>query len=92
MSAKERAVKFDLPFLISLEDIIIPPLCPVLGSPLKIAKGYAQPNSPSLDRIKPELGYVPGNIIVMSHRANRIKGDASLQELEQVISFLKEYP
>jgi hypothetical protein len=37
--------------------------------------------SPSLDRIKPELGYVPGNIQVISARANVMKNDATPEEL-----------
>ena len=31
--------------------------------------------SPTLDRLIPELGYVPGNIAVISMKANRIKSD-----------------
>ncbi|WP_145960516.1 hypothetical protein [Novosphingobium meiothermophilum] len=44
-------------------------------------------NSPSLDRIEPELGYVPGNTIVISNRANRLKSDATIDELRAIASF-----
>lgn len=44
-------------------------------------------HSPSLDRIRGDLGYVPGNIIVISNRANRIKSDASIRELRDIASF-----
>jgi hypothetical protein len=37
--------------------------------------------SPSLDRIIPDRGYVPGNVRVVSDRANRLKGKRSLSEL-----------
>lgn len=37
--------------------------------------------SPSLDRISPELGYVPGNVRVISDKANRLKGSRNLTEL-----------
>ena len=35
---------------------------------------------PSIDRIDNTKGYVPGNVIVMSHRANKLKGDATKEE------------
>jgi hypothetical protein len=43
--------------------------------------------SPELDRIVPSLGYVKGNVLVVSRRANRIKTDATVEELQQVASF-----
>ncbi len=88
-SARKRAVKYGLPFDLELMDIKIPVYCPALGIPL-IAGGNAHAptdNSPSLDRIKPELGYVKGNVIVVSLRANRIKTDASLEEILKVYKF-----
>lgn len=44
-------------------------------------------NSPTLDKIEPALGYVPGNIIVISGRANRLKADATIDELRAIASF-----
>lgn len=44
-------------------------------------------NSPSLDRIEPDLGYVAGNAIVISNRANRLKSDATIDELRAIASF-----
>jgi hypothetical protein len=38
--------------------------------------------SPSLDRVDPRKGYVPGNVRVISDRANRLKGDRSLSEIQ----------
>ena len=43
----------------------------------------------SLDRLIPERGYVPGNVTWMCVRCNRIKNDASLEELEMVVNHLK---
>ena len=40
--------------------------------------------SPSLDRIVPDRGYVPGNVRVVSDRANRLKGDRNLEELRRL--------
>ena len=45
--------------------------------------------SPSLDRIDPNKGYVPGNIIVICHRANCIKADATAKEIEDVANWLQ---
>jgi len=55
--------------------VVVPEFCPVLGIkivPGRQGKGKAtEDNSPSLDKFIPEKGYVPGNIAVISWRANR---------------------
>ena len=91
-NAKARATRAGVPFEISAPDIIIPSHCPVLGVELyrTLGRKGGGPNSPSLDRIKPELGYVPGNIIVISNRANRIKSDAAPHELRAVADFYED--
>lgn len=82
--AKLRARKFDLPFEITEADIEIPATCPVLGIPVASCAGKPGPGSPTVDRIEPAKGYVPGNIQVISHRANVLKHDASLEELTKL--------
>ena len=86
LAARSRAKRHSVPFSITEADIVIPSHCPILGIPLVTASGKrgSTPNSPSIDRIRPELGYVPGNVQVISHRANAIKNDATLAELERV--------
>src|SRR4029077_8826777 len=60
--AKSRAKKRGLPFDLELSDLLAPPAhFPVLGLKLSFANGRQQPNSPSLDRLIPERGYVRGN-------------------------------
>lgn len=88
-NARIRARKAGVPFTITTDDIHVPTNCPVLGIPLfkRTGKRGGGENSPSLDRIRPELGYVPGNIIVISNRANRLKSDASVKELRDIASF-----
>lgn len=83
-AAKTRATKAGLEFTLSLDDIKIPEKCPYLGIPLMPGSASVSPNSPSLDRIDPQLGYTPGNTIVCSHRANGIKRDASSEELLKI--------
>jgi|SRR5579859_1436557 len=84
-SAKKRAAKKKIRFTIALKDIIIPKICPLLGIPLSLGTRLRHRNSPSLDRIKPELGYTKGNIQVISWRANQIKNDSTLTELETIV-------
>lgn len=97
ISARFRAKKFDIPFDIEWTDIPnIPDTCPVLGIHLGGAKrrGFC-PTSPSLDKIRPSKGYVKGNIRVISHRANQIKSDGTLDELILIgedAKMLKERP
>ena len=56
-----------------------------LHIPLKnTSKGKPSEGSPSLDRIIPEKGYVKGNVIIVSHKANTIKSDASPKEIWRV--------
>ena len=88
-AARHRAKVHNLPCTITLSDIKIPEVCPILGIPLQIGLGTQSDFSPSLDRLIPELGYVLGNIYVISYRANRIKNDASLAELEAVVRYLR---
>ncbi|WP_139375704.1 hypothetical protein [Sphingopyxis flava] len=88
-NAKRRARKAGIPFTITMDDIVIPSHCPVLGIPvfrMTGSKGGGD-NSPSLDKINPNLGYVKGNVIVISGRANRLKADASIKELRDIASF-----
>ena len=81
-NARRRAKQQNVPFDITDDDIVIPDVCPLLGIPLFTNTGGSPcPNSPTLDKLIPHLGYVRGNILVISHRANCIKHNASLDEL-----------
>ena len=56
--------------------------CPVLGIKLELGGGSEERyNCPSIDRIDNEVGYVRGNVQLISHRANAMKQDASPEEL-----------
>lgn len=86
-TAKYRAEKHGWDFNIDAEDIVIPNVCPVLNIPLVIGEGHPTPNSPSLDRIDPTKGYIKGNVMVISHKANTIKSNATPEELRKVADF-----
>ena len=90
--ARRRAVTRDIPFDLHVEDFDVPDFCPVLGIPLYRAVGCKAQgaNSPTLDRIVPELGYVRGNVRVISARANQIKSDATPEELLRVACYCQE--
>lgn len=90
--AKWRAKKRKLAFDISLDDIIIPERCPILDIDLKLNQtgkpGFFN-NSYSLDRIDPNKGYIKGNVRVISNRANLLKSNASIEELNLVLKDLQ---
>lgn len=90
-AARSRARLQGVPFALTPEDITIPERCPVLGIPMAPSEGRARAGSPSLDKIIPALGYVPGNVAVISHRANQIKNNATLDELEAVTAWLARH-
>lgn len=69
------------------EDISIPEFCPVLGLRLQHGSGKATDASPSLDRIDNTKGYVQGNVMVVSNRANLLKRDATPDELQRLAAF-----
>lgn len=92
-NARARAAKAEVPFTISPADIFVPTKCPILGIPIECGKGRGGhlPGSPSLDRVVPQMGYVPGNVMVISNRANSIKRDATLDELRKLVEFLEHH-
>jgi uncharacterized membrane protein YqaE (UPF0057 family) len=89
-SAKHRAKRDGVRFNLKKADIIIPIFCPVLGVPLQSGTRKQHDFAPTLDRVRTELGYVQGNIFVISYRANRIKNDATAEELERVLAYSKQ--
>lgn len=89
-NARQRARQRELPFNISASDLELPPVCPVLGTEWTFGTGYTDPRIPTLDRVKPELGYVVGNVRVISLRANSLRSDASAAELRAVAAYAAE--
>jgi hypothetical protein len=94
-NAKMRAARAGVPFDITVEDILAAwpadGRCPALGIPLVKGIGQSGYESPTLDRIVPELGYVKGNIAVLSARANLIKNDATAGEVLAVGVWLQRH-
>jgi hypothetical protein len=88
-AAKARAKANSLEFSIDLNDVVIPIVCPILGISLVLNSKKPVDASPALDRINNNAGYIKGNIIVISTRANRIKSDATADELFAIAKFLE---
>lgn len=83
-NAKWESKKKNIPFDITPKDLEVPLICPVLGIPIKVSEGLYNDNSPSLDKIKPSLGYVKNNVRVISFRANRLKCDMTKEEAKKI--------
>jgi len=92
-SIRDRAKKKNVPCDLTVQDLkdMLPTYCPILGIPLirRADRWDNQPGSPQVDRIIPELGYVKGNVQIISRRANGIKSDASLDEIKLVVEYLE---
>ena len=89
-SAKTRASLKNLPFDLTAEDLELPEVCPVLG--IRLSWGSVISNeTPSIDRVIPELGYVKGNCNIISMKANRLKNNASKEELEAILAYITSH-
>lgn len=88
--AKSRARKAKVPFTITVDDIVIPARCPIRGVRLTVPNGKPSDNTMSLDRVKPELGYVPDNVRVVSMRANRQKNDLDADTAQKIADYINK--
>jgi hypothetical protein len=80
--SKEKNIEFNL----ELHDIVLPEKCPVFKKDFV----YGDTNwTYSIDRIDNSKGYIKGNIQIISNRANRLKGDFSIEELKLIVEFLE---
>lgn len=85
---REQLCTVDVDYLLGL--FPEPPVCPVLGTRMSWGGGNNRnDHSPSLDRIDGGEGYVPGNLRWISNRANSLKSNATPDELEAVLAYMK---
>lgn len=73
---------------LDMSDFEWPTHCPVLGIELDWFSDKTVENSPSIDRLDSNKGYVKGNVCIMSWRANRIKNDGTKEEHQLIVDFL----
>lgn len=91
---KQQSSQKNIPFNLTpeyLEDISVGD-CPIFHIPIYYGSRVGQhnrDNQASLDRINPNEGYIIGNVQWISYRANRIKSDATIEELEMITNYLK---
>ena len=91
-SAKYRAKKKGIPFNLTIDYVvsILTDRCPVFNTEFKFSgNGFARNESPSLDRIDPAKGYVEGNVVVISSKANNIKSAYKSSDIFTVASWLQ---
>lgn len=96
-SARYRSKKMGWPCTVTEADLLpLPTYCPVLGLELDYSvgtKGQQRRNSASLDKLRPELGYVQGNVRVISYMANAMKRDATPEQLWSFARWIfQEFP
>ena len=88
--AKRVGVEFDL--MESDFDLPLPTHCPILGIPLQYAgngKGRQTDSSATIDKIDNDRGYITGNVLICSWKANRMKSDAGADELLALGNFYR---
>lgn len=90
-SAKKRAKANRLAFDIEITDVEVPEFCPVFGVRLETKNGKRGSNHITLDKVIPSLGYVKGNVRVISCRANMLKSSATLLESQQIVSYIETH-
>lgn len=84
--AARRAGRQGVPFTILLSDLrsqmrAQENRCALSGIDFVIGQGKVTPYSPSMDRVKPELGYVLGNVRFILHGLNDLKGTGTDEDL-----------
>lgn len=92
--AKFRAKKannYDHEWTVEFGDLDFPSHCPLLGIELDYFAERTQENSVSFDRVDSSKGYIKGNVVVCSWRANRIKNDGTAEEHKKIYEFLSKY-
>jgi hypothetical protein len=98
-NARFRGRKRGIEATITPTDLNWPTHCPVLGieldyperSGMRKRQGV-QPNWPSLDRWDNTKGYIPGNVFVISFRANTLKNTGNIEEMLKVLAYLRVPP
>jgi hypothetical protein len=97
-NARSRARSENLPFDLTYEYLlsIATDECPIFKTPFtwggsKLGKGKTRLDTPQLDRIVPELGYVIGNVAFLSRKANKMKDNGTMQEHYAIADWIWEH-
>lgn len=80
--SRENARQRNIEHSITLEDIKIPQYCPYLNIALTFEWNKTKSlTDASVDRIDSSKGYIPGNVQIISLKANIMKNNATEKEL-----------
>lgn len=71
--------------ILAIQAVIDKGLCELSGAPFRLDGGRTA-DSPSFDRIVPEIGYVRGNVRVVCHCLNAGMGNWGASELFRIVS------
>lgn len=88
--ARARARRKSIEWGLEISDIIVPKRCPVLGIKLAMNSVMPKDNSATIDRINPKIGYIKSNVSVISNLANKIKSNATAEEIKKTYQWLKK--
>jgi hypothetical protein len=87
-----RSRKKGIDCTITSEDLLVPEVCPVFGTPFVFGKSHdprEQGQNPSVDRFDNSKGYIPGNVRVISLRANMLKSNGNLEEMRAIVKYME---
>lgn len=87
--AKSRAKKHGIPFEILPEDIVVNTTCPITGAELDILNNSLT-NGMSLDKVINELGYVKGNVQIISRKGNLLKNNATIEQIRNILKYMEK--
>lgn len=92
-AARARARKYGYEFDLTLDDIIMPKYCPLLGIEMFVTESRKgkKHSSFSLDRIDSSKGYIKGNVWVISMMANSMKSDSNYEDFKKMADNWKQY-
>ena len=90
LGKKANATRSGIPFDLNYGDLHFPLYCPMLKTKLNYFSDKISNDSPSFDRIDPSKGYTKENTIVVSFLANKIKTDATPDQIYKVWRYLQD--
>lgn len=87
---KANAVRSGKEWSVDFGELVFPEYCPILGIKLDYFSEKMKEDSVSFDRIDSSKGYISGNVLVVSWRANRIKNDGTAEEHKKIYEFMQK--
>ena len=85
---KHRSREGGIDFNLTVEDLVAGESCPSCGSAFS---DESKNTKPSVDKVIPSRGYVKGNVVVICGACNRRKQDATPEQLEQIVAYIRRH-